>query len=340
MTPRTTLADHLARYAGGDPLRQAVARAVAGMAAAGVEIADLCARGPSAHAAVVGANAGGDSQKALDVITHDIVRARMVEAGVGAFGSEEAEGAEMLDPGGLVAVATDPLDGSSNIDTNVSVGTIFAVLPMAAAGDPLLQPGTAQLAAGYVVYGPHTDLVLTLRQGTLAFTLDRDSGDWLKVADRFEIAAECAEFAINASNYRHWSPGTRQYFDDLITGTEGIRAKDFNMRWIGSLVAETSRILARGGMFLYPRDHRKGYGNGRLRLLYEANPIALLVEEAGGLASDGTTRILDMIPTELHQRTPLYFGAANEVRRLMIYKANPQVPEKAPLFASHGLPAA
>ncbi|HUG61371.1 MAG TPA: class 1 fructose-bisphosphatase [Methylomirabilota bacterium] len=334
MNEAISLDQYLAAYAGADPLRLAVARAVAGFAAAGIEVAGLVARGPHAlgHAEVIGAGGGGDAQKALDLVAHDIVRARMLEAGVGPFGSEEADDPEVLVADGLVAVATDPLDGSSNIDANVSVGTIFAILPAAVDGDPLLQPGSAQLAAGYVIYGPHTDIVLTLGDGVVAFVLDRETGVWRQEVAPLAIPAETAEFAINASNYRHWSPGTRQYFDDLINGTEGIRAKDFNMRWIASLVAETSRILSRGGMFLYPRDHRKGFGNGRLRLTYEANPIAMLVEQAGGRASDGVTRVLGIVPTELHQRTPLYFGAVNEVIRLELYKANPHLKDKAPLF--------
>lgn len=332
--PAISLEDHLAQWAGSDPLRRAAGRAVEGFAAAGVDLARMVAKGARAggHAAVVGEGGGGDAQKALDLVSHDVVRARMVEAGVGLFGSEEADEAEVLSPDGLVAVATDPLDGSSNIDTNVSVGTIFSVLPVEPGRNPLLQPGRRQIAAGYVIYGPHTDLVLTLGDGVVEFTLDRDAGDWILTGEGLRIPAETQEFAINASNYRHWSPGTRQYFDDLINGREGLRAKDFNMRWIASLVAETTRILSRGGMFLYPRDHRKGYGNGRLRLLYEANPIAMLVEQAGGRASDGVTRVLDIEPTELHQRTPLYFGAANEVTRLELYKANPHLLDKGPLF--------
>jgi fructose-1,6-bisphosphatase I len=342
MTAPTTLNDHLAAYAGTDPQRRAVARVIAGMAEAGAELSRLIGRGGREQglSAVVGGGGGGDAQKGLDLAAHLLVRDKMVAAGVRQFGSEEADEAEVLDPAGLVAVATDPLDGSSNIDTNLSIGTIFAILPAAVEGDPLLQPGHCQLAAGYVVYGPHTDLVITCGEGVAEFTLDRDGGVWIRNAAGMAIPAETNEFAINASNYRHWSPGTRQYFDDLITGSEGIRAKDFNMRWLASLVAETSRILARGGMFLYPRDHRKGFGNGRLRLVYEANPIAFLVEQAGGRASDGVSRVLDIVPESLHQRTPLYFGAANEVSRLELYKAHPHLTEKAPLFESHGLPPA
>ena len=291
-----TLDDHLAAYEGGDPVRGAVARVIRGMAEAGVELSRRIGRGSRGDSDVVGGGGGGDTQKALDLAAHLLVRDKMRAAGVRQFGSEEAELEEVLDPDGLVAVATDPLDGSSNIDTNLSIGTIFAILPAEVDGDPLLQPGRNQLAAGYVVYGPHTDLVITCGNGVAEFVLDRDTGTWLRTADGFAIPAETNEFAINASNYRHWSRGTRQYFDDLINGSEGIRSKDFNMRWLASLVAETSRILSRGGMFLYPRDHRKGFGNGRLRLVYEVNPIAFIVEQAGGRASDGVTRALDIHP--------------------------------------------
>jgi fructose-1,6-bisphosphatase I len=337
MTAAETLDDHLAAFAGGDALRGAVARAVRGMAAAGGEIAALVALGPdpAEAAAVVGANAGGDAQKGLDLVTHDIVRRHMAEAGVGWFGSEEAETPERLAADGLVAVATDPLDGSSNIDTNVSIGTIFAVLPMAGP-EPLLQQGREQLAAGFVIYGPHTGLALTLGEGTRLYVRDPAGGGW-RYSGPATIPAETAEYAINASNYRHWSPGTRRYVDDLLDGSEGIRAKDFNMRWIASLVAEATRILRRGGMFLYPRDHRPGYGNGRLRLVYEANPIAFLVEQAGGRATDGTSRILDIVPGAFHQRTPLYFGAANEVARLEVYKAHPKAPDMAGLLVESRL---
>lgn len=329
----------LAGWAGDDRLRAAVAAAVSAMARAGVRLQALVAEGAhgTGHHAVVGSNLGGDAQKALDVIAHELVLEEIRGAGVAMLGSEEADRPDLIDPDGLVAVATDPLDGSSNIDTNVSVGTIFSVLPMTADRDPFLQPGRAQLAAGYVIYGPHTDLVLTLGAGTLVFTLERGSGLWRLAADGLEIPAETDEFAINASNYRHWEGGYRTWFDDCIAGADGPREKNFNTRWIASLVAETSRILARGGVFLYPGDMRRGYGGGRLRLVYEANPIAMIVEQAGGRASDGAGPILDRVPDDLHQRTPLVFGAANEVTRIGDYVAHPHSAEQSPLFGYRGL---
>jgi len=300
-----------------------VAGAIRALAEAGRQLARLIAEGPGAgHGAVVGANADGDHQKALDTLAHRMVLEQLRGAGVALVGSEEAVEPELLDPAGLVAVAVDPLDGSSNIETNVSVGTIFSILPLTEVGNPFLQPGSAQLAAGFIVYGPHTDLILTVRAGTVVFTLDREQGCFRLSRAGVTIADETGEFAINASNYRHWFDGVRQYVDDCLAGVEGPRRKNFNMRWIASLVAEASRILARGGVFLYPRDQRSGYARGRLRLTYEANPLALVVEQAGGRASDGFERILNLTPVDLHQRTPLIFGAAHEVARIERYKAS------------------
>jgi fructose-1,6-bisphosphatase I len=335
--PRNSLEAVLDAYAGDDPLRRAVARAVLGVASAGRVLSAIVSEGPHGtdHASIVGANLGGDSQKALDLKAHEILRDAMNWAGVAVFGSEEADLPDYLDAAGLVAVATDPLDGSSNIDTNVSIGTIFSVLP--AGENPFLQPGNRQLAAGYVIYGPHTDLVLTLGQGTLIFTLDRATGIYSGTGRALTIAPETDEFAINASNYRHWAEGIRAYVDDCVAGDAGPREKEFNMRWIASLVAETSRILTRGGVFLYPGDGRRGYAEGRLRLVYEANPIAMVVEQAGGRASAGGVRILDLVPTELHQRTPLVFGSANEVTRVEFYETNPVSAERSPLFGYRGL---
>lgn len=339
MDGAASLGQYLSAHAGDDAMRLAVARAVQAMADAGRVLAAVVAEGPhsAGHADVVGANTGGDSQKALDIRAHEIVLAAVREAGIAALGSEETEAPDLLDPAGLVVIATDPLDGSSNIDTNVSVGTIFSVLPADVPGNPFFQPGRAQLAAGFIVYGPHTDLVLTLGEGTAVFTLDRTSGTWTLSADGCIIPPETAEFAINASNYRHWGAGIRGYVDDCVAGADGPREKDFNMRWIASLVAEATRIIARGGVFLYPGDRRRGYDKGRLRLIYEANPIAMVIEQAGGRASDGLRRILDIIPDDFHQRTPLIFGAANEVQRVEMYKANPDTAERAPLFGYRGL---
>lgn len=338
MDAQDILENRLAEWAGADRVRSAVRRAVTALAAGGQAMAQLLADGPGAHAQVVGANAGGDAQVALDVAAHRLFLERLGEAGVALCASEESDRAVLLDPTGAIAVALDPLDGSSNVANNVSVGTIFSILPMAEHRDPFLQAGHAQLAAGYLIYGPHTDLVLTLRDGTDLYTLDRTQGVFRLRASKVGIPEETSEFAINASNFRHWHGGIRHYIDHCLEGADGPREKDFNMRWIASLVAEASRILSRGGVFLYPRDTRFGYGKGRLRLLYEANPIALLVTQAGGRASTGFGDILDVVPSDLHERTPLIFGAAREVTRIERYKANPEAPGiYSPLFNKRGL---
>jgi fructose-1,6-bisphosphatase I len=338
-TDHDGLESHLEAWAAGDATRQVVARAVLGLAAAGRALSALVAEGVhgAGHGDVVGSNLGGDAQKSLDRDSQAIVLDALRDTGIAALGSEEEDLPTFLDPAGPVVVAVDPLDGSSNIDNNVAIGTIFSILPVPPAGDPFLQPGSRQLAAGFIVYGPHTDLVLTLGEGTRIYTLDRASGIYRLALGTVEIPPESAEFAVNASNYRHWFEGTRQYFDDCIAGCDGPREKDFNMRWVASMVAEATRILVRGGVFLYPRDARRGYAQGRLRLVYEANPIAMVVEQAGGKASSGFQRILDIQPTDLHQRTPLIFGSANEVTRIEFYEENPASAERAPLFGYRGL---
>jgi fructose-1,6-bisphosphatase I len=236
-----------------------------------------------------------------------------------------------------LAVAIDPLDGSSNIDTNVSIGTIFSVLsahPRGPSGpiDAFLQPGSAQLAAGFVIYGPQTALVLALA-GVEVFILDQTTAEFVRVIDSPTIARQANEYAINASNYRYWSAPIRNYIDDCLRGEEGPLSKNFNMRWIASLVAEAYRILVRGGVFLYPGDRRKGYDAGRLRLVYEANPIAFIIEHAGGVATNGTQRLLDLRPSSVHQRTPLIFGAADEVDRVACYHSNNFSTRQSPLFS-------
>jgi fructose-1,6-bisphosphatase I len=256
--------------------------------------------------------------------------------------SEEIEEPIALDRGADLAVALDPLDGSSNIDANVAVGTIFSVLPASSNGSDatacFLQPGHRQRAAGYVIYGPQCAMVLTVGKGTLVFTLD-DKADTLRLTGpNVQIPVTTREYAINASNQRHWSPVVRAYIADCLAGREGPRGEDFNMRWIASLVAECHRILSRGGVFLYPGDARRGYEHGRLRLVYEANPIAWLVEQAGGKATNGADRILDIVPGALHQRTPLVFGSSEEVERVARYKREPQlIGQRSPLFGERGL---
>jgi fructose-1,6-bisphosphatase I len=236
-------------------------------------------------------------------------------------------------------VAVDPLDGSSNIDTNISIGSIFSILPTKGdATQTFQQPGSEQIAAGFFIYGPQVALALTLGDGTAIFVYSERRNAFILAYERARIDADAKEFAINMSNYRHWDESMRTYVDDCLSGQTGPREKDFNMRWIASLVAEAYRIFIRGGVFIYPRDNRKGYNQGRLRLIYEANPIALLVEQAGGRAIDGENRILDIHPTTLHQRVPLIFGSAGEVRKIARYHADPsRLAIRHPLFSNRGL---
>ena len=335
----TTLAVYLDDWTAADAARLPVARVLAALAEACSDIAAQIARGPLAGrlSEVVGVGDDGD-QKHLDVWTNDVVIAALRAAETTAVASEELPEALHLGGSSGVAVAVDPLDGSSNIDTNVSIGTIFALLPVAADGQHFAQPGTAQLAAGYVLYGPHTSLMLTVGDGTQMFTLDPASRTFVLTEADVQTPPRSQEYAINGSNYRHWSAKIRAYVDDCIAGREGPRDHDTNTRWIASMVAEAHRILVRGGVYLYPRDLRKGYENGRLRLVYEANPIAFLIEQAGGKAFDGYTRILDIVPTGIHQRTPLIFGSSDEVDRVARYKSDPNlVVARAPLFHRRGL---
>ncbi|MFN3938673.1 MAG: class 1 fructose-bisphosphatase [Gemmobacter sp.] len=288
--------------------------------------------------AVRGANADGDTQKALDVIADAAARAALAGSAVRFFASEEQDEVIEIAATGRLAVVIDPLDGSSNIDTNVSVGTIFGFYPAAGTGtDSVLRPARDLLASGYAIYGPQCALVLRVGQGaTQRYVLDPDSRRFRLIGPAAPIPPESTEYAINASNYRHWPAPIRAYVDDRVAGSEGPAGRDFNMRWIASLVAETHRILARGGIFLYPADRRKGYEQGRLRLVYECGPIAHLIEGAGGRASDGIDPILDRVPRSLHQRTPFVFGSANKVARVATYHDLPEA-ETSALFGNRGL---
>src|SRR5262249_9314334 len=223
-----------------------------------------------------------------------------------------------LTAGAPLLLLFDPLDGSSNIDVNVSIGTIFSILP-AKAGEgaaPFLQSGRNQAASGYCVYGPQTTLVLTLGKGVAAFTMDPPTGQWIQTADNIRIPEKTKEFAINMSNMRHWADPVRAYVDECLAGETGPRAKNFNMRWIASMVADVHRVLSRGGVFMYPWDKREPGKPGKLRLMYEANLMSLLVEQAGGKAFDGKQAILDVAPTGLHQRVSVMLGSKEEVERL------------------------
>lgn len=292
-------------------------------------------------------NVQGEEQKNLDVLSNQMfLRANEWGGHVAGMVSEELEEVYTLPakyPRGKYLLMFDPLDGSSNIDVNVAVGSIFSVVRAVTPGEDarpedFLQPGTQQVAAGYAIYGPSTMLVLTLGRGTHAFTLEPQLGEWVLSHANLRIPTKTREFAINASNSRFWEPAVKRYVDECLAGQTGPRGGDFNMRWIASLVAETHRILMRGGVFLYPRDSKDAGKAGRLRLLYEANPISLLVEQAGGRASTGRGRLLELQPEALHQRVGFVFGSAEEVERIEGYhRDEPQDTFQSPLFGKRGL---
>jgi fructose-1,6-bisphosphatase I len=336
-----TLQAHLENWAGTDRLRVDVAAAVEAIAAVSVAVADLVARAPLAgDGSRTATNGAGDLQTAIDVAADALFREALAAVPAAALASEEQHEAIGLGSDGSIAVTLDPLDGSSNLELNLSVGTIFGILPAVPGtrpADSFRQPGTRQLAAGFVVYGPQTTLVLTLNEGVHVFAHDRRNG-FVQVRQHATIPAGRCEYAINGSNRRFWDEPVRHYIDDCLAGKDGPRGADFNTRWLASLVAEAYRILARGGIFLYPADSRPGYGSGRLRLLYEANPIALIVEQAGGAATDGSRRILEIEPETIHQRVPLVFGAADEVERVGRYHSDRMaIGERSPLFGRRGL---
>jgi fructose-1,6-bisphosphatase I / sedoheptulose-1,7-bisphosphatase len=273
-------------------------------------------------------NGQGEVQQPLDVASNELfLRACEWSGHLAGMVSEELDAPYHIPaafPRGKYLLCFDPLDGSSNIDVNMSVGSIFSVR-RAPRGveDPtvadFLLPGTTQVCAGYALYGPASMLVLTVGQGTHAFTLDPQLGEWVLSHPHISIPTTTREFAINASNQRHWEPAVSRYVQECLDGAAGVRGVNFNMRWIASLVAEVHRILMRGGVFLYPQDAREGYRNGRLRLLYEIHPMAMLIEQAGGWASDGHGRVLPVAPESLHERRAFVFGARDEVARIEGY---------------------
>jgi fructose-1,6-bisphosphatase I len=267
-------------------------------------------------------NVQGEAQKKLDVLSNDILLEANEWGGhLAGMASEEMELPHAIPnryPQGEYLLLFDPLDGSSNIDINVSVGTIFSVLRCAEGADPtqseaFLQPGTQQVAAGYAVYGPTTLLVITVGDGVMCFTLDRELGAFVLTTENMQIPPDTREFAINMSNMRHWQAPVKRYVNELLAGAAGPRGKDFNMRWVASMVADVHRIMTRGGIFLYPLDDKIAAQGGKLRLMYEANPMAFIVEQAGGAASTGHGRIMEVQPSGLHQRLPVILGSKHEV---------------------------
>ena len=264
-------------------------------------------------------NVQGEEQKKLDVLANDLLLDALAKnthcAGVA---SEELDDATPANANGSLLVLFDPLDGSSNIDINMAVGTIFSILPYERQGQKsensdFLQAGNKQLAAGYLLYGTSTVLALTIADHVVMFSLDPDSGDYILINDHVQIAADTSEYAINSSNYRYWLAPMQQYIDELIAGKTGVRGRDFNTRWVAAMVGDVHRILCRGGLFTYPFDTKYPNKAGKLRLMYEANPMSLLIERAGGAATDAINRILDIEPTDIHQRVPVVLGSKNEV---------------------------
>jgi fructose-1,6-bisphosphatase I len=345
MTEHQTLEQYLLEWAGNDEIRQAVGITTQTIADACCAISEIIALGPLAGPLGTqrGKNVDGDTQVELDVRANDLIFEELKSAPVACVASEELDLPVELDRRAPLCVAVDPLDGSSNIDTNVSVGTIFSILPMRCAscspdGACFVQRGNRQLAAGYAIYGPQTALVLTVGEGTHIFTLNPDTGVFCLTAPDVKIPEETNEFAINTSNFRRWDGHIRAYIDDCFEGAEGPHAKNYNTRWIASLVAECHRIMTRGGIFLYPGDRRPDYHSGRLRLAYECDAIAFLVEQAGGAATTGYQDILEMEPSDLHERVPLIFGSLNEVRLINhYYEEVDPFQERSQLFGNRGL---
>jgi fructose-1,6-bisphosphatase I len=343
MDQHPTLDAYLAGTAPALPQGNALATVISRLAGAAVELAELIAAGPLAgiNGAHRGTNAGGDAQIDIDIAANALMCRALRDAPVAAIVSEETELPDILDDEAELCVAIDPLDGSANLANNISTGTIFSIRPRSRdALSSFFEPGTAQRAAGFFIYGPQTTLVLALNNRVEIFILDRKMGSFVLIRRNVRIPAHTTEFAINMSNRRHWNSAVQAYINQCLLGTTGEHGEDFNMRWIGSLVAETFRILVRGGVFLYPADSRRGYREGRLRLLYEAHPIALIVEWAGGAASTGRDRVLDLCARMPHQRTALIMGSGPAVRDLDIRHQGLQPlfeSSDAPLFARRGL---
>ena len=325
-----TLSEMLAGEVKNNGLDEKLAKLIETVAACGVEISSEVSCG--ALMGVLGLagseNVQGEEQKKLDVISNEIVTKAVLDSGVvAACASEEmdhcvAAGCEDRRP---YLICYDPLDGSSNIDINVSIGTIFSILPnphedaAAPTDEDFLQPGDRQLAAGYIMYGPQTQMALTLGRGVVMFTLDPRTNTYILTNDNVKVSEQAKEFAINCSNMRHWEAPVRRYVEELLAGTTGVRGKDFNMRWVAAMVAEVHRILCRGGIFMYPRDNRDPSKPGKLRLMYEANPMSWLMEQAGGRATNGYQRILSIQPEKLHQRVAVFLGAKEEVELVTSY---------------------
>ncbi|MCM2310585.1 MAG: class 1 fructose-bisphosphatase [Steroidobacteraceae bacterium] len=290
-------------------------------------------------------NTQGEQQKQLDVLADEMFARGVEWSGlVGALASEEREDVHFVEGQGRLALVFDPLDGSNNLDVNLPVGSIFSVLALSETvrgTAAVLQPGTKQLAAGYAIYGPSTQVVITVGRGTHGFTLDREIGNFVLTHPDIRVPEEGSDYLINASNRRFWEAPVTRYVDECKAGKEGPRGRDFNTRWVASMVADVHRILLRGGVYLYPRDQKAANREGRLRLLYEANPMAMIVEQAGGSASTGRGRILEVVPERIHQRVPVILGSRAEVNRIeryhVEYDTGEDQPYSSPLFGERSL---
>lgn len=342
----TNLRDFLHQQQAGAPLQYLLLE----VAAICTEIAKHTAKGALTDIAskLEGANIQGEAQTKLDVLTNDIFIAGLKECGlVAGLASEEMDETVAIsdDKKAQFLVVFDPLDGSSNVANNVTIGSIFSVLNAPKGKLPVeadfLQAGTQQIAAGYALYGPATMLVLSIGKGTHGFTLDSDTQTFVLTHPNMQIAESTAEFAINCSNERFWESPITRYIDECKAGEAGVRGRDFNMRWVASMVAEIHRILLRGGIYLYPRDSKKPLKAGRLRLMYELNPMSMLVEQAGGKSSTGDKRVLDIVPESVHQRAPIVIGTAQEVnlveRYTQAYMAGDVQKGFSPLFGERSL---
>lgn len=311
----------LANYLNADASNPALNDVITTVTNVGKTISQLLRKG--ALADILGEagnqNVQGEEQKKLDVLANDLLLEALANnAHCAGVASEELDDATPANADGSLLVLFDPLDGSSNIDINMAVGTIFSILPyqrqgQISANSDFLQAGNQQLAAGYLLYGTSTVLALTIADNVVMFSLDPDSNDYVLIEEDVQIDADTSEYAINASNYRYWQAPMQQYIDELIAGKTGVRGRDFNTRWVAAMVGDVHRILCRGGLFTYPFDTKDVNKAGKLRLMYEANPMSLLIERAGGAATDAVQRILDIEPTDIHQRVPVVLGSKNEV---------------------------
>ena len=311
----------LANYLNADASNPALNDVITTVTDVGKTISQLLRKG--ALADILGEagnqNVQGEEQKKLDVLANDLLLEALANnAHCAGVASEELDDATPANADGSLLVLFDPLDGSSNIDINMAVGTIFSILPyqrqgQISANSDFLQAGNQQLAAGYLLYGTSTVLALTIADNVVMFSLDPDSNDYVLIEEDVQIDADTSEYAINASNYRYWQAPMQQYIDELIAGKTGVRGRDFNTRWVAAMVGDVHRILCRGGLFTYPFDTKDANKAGKLRLMYEANPMSLLIERASGAATDAVQRILDIEPTDIHQRVSVVLGSKNEV---------------------------